>query len=198
MEEVYKLLIKNSLTPNQLYLLDCVKNKIKPILLTSVSLEAHRLVEDKWLIKKDDKYSLSDKAFILVNEIESYFKKTKKKTNTSILGDSYDKNIESYIETFPKEKLPSGKYARVNKKTIEECFRWFFNNYNYDWSVVLKATQNYVDEYYVNGYKYMRTSQYFIRKAEVDKTWSSELANYCDAVLNGSAEEQYVFKQNIV
>jgi hypothetical protein len=31
----------------------------------------------------------------------------------------------------------------------------------------------------------MRTSQYFIRKQSADKTYDSELANYCDMITNG-------------
>ena len=72
-------------------------------------------------------------------------------------------------------------------------------NHTYDWETVLMATKKYLDEYEANGYKYMRTSQYFIRKQEPDRSWSSELANYCDMYLNGTdSGNDYVFKEKVV
>jgi len=45
----------------------------------------------------------------------------------------------------------------------------------------------------------MRTSQYFIRKQGSDKTYDSELANYCDMLLNGSEDpSQTHFKEKVV
>ncbi len=47
----------------------------------------------------------------------------------------------------------------------------------------------YVNEYQSQNYKYMRTSQYFIRKLNpAEKTFESELANYCEVYLNGSED----------
>jgi len=31
----------------------------------------------------------------------------------------------------------------------------------------------------------MKNSQYFIRKQNTDKSWDSELANYCEIIING-------------
>ena len=47
----------------------------------------------------------------------------------------------------------------------------------------------YVDEYESKNYMFMRNSQYFIRKANQDKTWESELAGYCEIILNGGHNE---------
>ena len=116
------------------------------------------------------------------------------------MGEDFAQNIDDYLEIFPKFKLPSGKYARSNKKNLENTFRWFFENYDYNWTTLLSATQRYVNEFEVNGYKYMRTSQYFVRKQATDKTYDSELATYCDVILNG--DEDYDnsnhFGENIV
>ncbi len=70
---------------------------------------------------------------------------------------------------------------------------WFFENHSYDWELVFNATRLYLDQYERLGYKYMRTSQYFIRKQNADKTYDSELANYCDMILNGdtSADDNH-------
>jgi hypothetical protein len=94
-------------------------------------------------------------------------------------------HIDRYLSVFPKGKLPSGKPARVNKKNLEESFKWFFKNYTYDWDTILRATFYYVETYEKTNYMYMKNSQYFIRKQNTDKSWDSELANYCEIIING-------------
>ena len=43
----------------------------------------------------------------------------------------------------------------------------------------------------------MRTSQYFIRKQNVDKTWESELANYCELINNNPDVDVVYFKDQV-
>lgn len=186
MVDIFNKLIKNNLTPNQLYLLWCKKHNMCPLFNLNLTVEYMRLTNDGWLVE-DGK--LSGKGFVLVQELESFFKNSKKKTSSAIMGEDFDKRIDEYLEIFPKFKLPSGKYARTDKKNLENNFRWFFENHNYDWDTVINATKMYVDEYERQGYKYMRTSQYFIRKQNsVEKTFESELANYCEVYKNGDGD----------
>ena len=114
------------------------------------------------------------------------------------MGDSFLDNIKVYNEIFPNKKLSSGKYARVNPKTLENAFRWFFEIYDYSWDIILQATAKYVDEYEIRRFEYMRTSQYFVRKQNTDKTWDSDLATYCDLILSGSDEDTNYFKERVV
>jgi hypothetical protein len=114
------------------------------------------------------------------------------------MGELFLDNIITYNEIFPNKKLTSGKYARVNPKTLENAFRWFFETYDYNWETILKATEKYVDDYEIRRYEYMRTSQYFIRKQNTDKTWDSDLATYCDLVNNGPEEETNYFKERVI
>jgi len=187
MEEIFNRLIKNDLSPNKLYLLWCKKHSITPMFNLNIGIEYMRLKNDEWL---DENQELSSKSLILVQELESFFKNSKKKTSTNILGDNFICRIEEYLEIFPKFKLPSGKYARSDKKNLENNFRWFFENHSYDWDTVINATKMYVDDYERQGYKYMRTSQYFVRKLSIaEKTFESELANYCDTYLNGDNDD---------
>ena len=99
-----------------------------------------------------------------VEELNSYFRKSKKKTSKDLMGNNFDVYIKKYNSIFPVKKLGSGKYARTNLKNLEAGFRWFFDTYDYDWKVILEATSKYVEEYRLKNYEYMRTSQYFIRK----------------------------------
>ena len=44
----------------------------------------------------------------------------------------------------------------------------------------------------------MRTSQYFIRKQDPDKSYSSDLANYCEIILNGDEEDKPHYSVKVV
>jgi hypothetical protein len=56
----------------------------------------------------------------------------------------------------------------------------------------------YLDEYESRNWAYMRTSQYFIRKQNQDRTFDSDLANYCDMFINGLDTEDQHFKEKVV
>ena len=195
MLDIFNLLKKYKLTPNQFYLLYSMKYKIKTENFINISLELKRLKNDKW-IKEDNK--MTDKAMLVVEQVESFFKVQKKRTSTVLMGPDCIEKIKEYSEIFPKFKLPSGKYARTNIKTLEAGFRWFFSNFDYKWETILKATKIYVEEYEMNNYKYMKTSQYFVRKQMTDKSYESPLADYCEAILNGVEEQKNHFKEKVV
>jgi len=181
MEEIFNKLLIEGLTPNQFYILYCKHTNIVPSTSINSGIEILRLTNDEWI----DQNTLTVKSLALIKEIDSYFKTSKKKTAKAVMGDNFMVNIETYLELFPKFKLPSGKYARADKANLEGNFKWFFESHSYSWETIFDATRLYLDEYERQGYKYMRTSQYFIRKQSPDKTYDSELANYCDMITNG-------------
>ena len=157
MDEIFNKLIKEKLTPNSLYVLHCIKNKISVSkFLANSDLEVWRLISDGWL---NAELQLTSKSLIFMEELSSYFRKSKKKTSKDLMGDNFDTNIKLYNSLFPAKKLGSGKYARTNVKNLESGFRWFFENYDYTWETILKATRKYVLEYSMKNYEYMRTSQ---------------------------------------
>jgi len=197
MEEIFNRIIKSGLTPNAFYVLYNCKQGVESSKLINSSLEVTRLSAEGWLSDNN----VTPKGLNLIQDIDSYFKAKKKSTSKDILGANFMDKIEEYLEIFPKFKLPSGKYARSDKKNLENNFRWFFETHSYDWDTVINATKMYVDEYERQGYKYMRTSQYFIRKLNpAEKTFESELANYCEVYLNGSDDFGYDshFKEKVV
>jgi len=194
MKEIFDKLVKNELTPNSFYVLHCIKEKIVPNKFVNKSLEVKRLQQEGWLKENLD---LTSKSLIFIEEIEGYFKKSKKKSAKAIMGDDFIVCIKSYNNIFPSKKLGSGKYARVNAKNLESGFRWFFENFNYSWEIIYKATNKYVKDYELQNYDYMRTSQYFIRKQNVDKTWESDLANYCEIVSAKDYQDTVYFKDNV-
>lgn len=194
MEDIFLRLIGEGITPNSYYVLHCIKNAVIPCSFVNKELEKSRLVSDGWL---NEDLTLTDKSIIFTTEIDGFFKKSKKKTSSNLLGNNFMDNIKSYNEMFPNTKLSSGKYARSNPKNLESAFRWFFENYDYDWSIILSATTKYVGEYKMSNYNYMRTSQYFVRKQAVDKTWDSDLANYCELVINKPDDDLIFIKERL-
>lgn len=185
MKDLYKRIFEENLTPNSLYVLYCFREQRESNESVNANLELRRLIADGWI--SDNK--LSTKAISLLLDIDKMLKADKKKPIDQKIAENLDKFVEEYLEIFPKFKLPSGKYARSDKKNLENSFRWFFDTYSYDRETVLNATKMYVDEYERQGYKYMRTSQYFIRKQNpIEKIFESELANYCEVYLNGDGD----------
>jgi hypothetical protein len=196
MTEIFNRLINENLTPNTYYVLHCIKEKIVPNNFVNKELECKRLQKDKWLTED---LHLTSKSLIFMEEINGFFKRTKKKTSTDLMGSSFLQKIQEYVEIFPNRKLNSGKYARVNPKNLEAGFRWFFENYDYDWDLIIKATEKYVDEYSVRNYEYMRNSQYFVRRQNIDKSFESDLATYCE-IINTNPDDggDSYFKERIV
>ena len=195
MTEIFIKLFQNGLTPNSYYVLHCIKEKIIPHASVNKELECKRLQTNQWLTED---LQLTDKSIIFTTEIDGFFKKSKKKTSKDLLGHNFMQNIEAYVNIFPNKKLSSGKYARVPPKNLENAFRWFFETYNYNWETIFLATQKYVHEYESKNYDYMRTAQYFLRKQNVDKSWDSDLATYCEFLKDNPDDDVVLFPDLIV
>lgn len=195
MTDIFTRLIQEDLTPNTYYVLHCIREKIVPHKFVNKELECKRLQSNLWLTED---LQLTSKSLIFMEEINGYFKRTKKKTSQDLMGQGFVTNIQIYVEVFPNIKLSSGKYARVNAKNLEAPFKWFFENYDYDWETILKATERYIDEYSIRRYEYMRTAQYFIRKQNIDKSFESDLATYCEILRTKPDDEQVYFSEKVV
>jgi len=189
----------DKLTPNQLLLLYAVDNSTS-IETINPHLEIRGLVEQKYVnYEKGKSVDITKKGRDIIEKYDAYFTKAKKKTNIHLMGKEYTEKVEEYRELFPAGKLPHGKPARVNVKTLINNFRWFFENYDYTWEEVIDATKRYVNEYAQKDYLYMQTSQYFISKADQSKVKQSQLADYCDMIRDGVEEEDNNhFSENVV
>lgn len=195
MEEFWRMLIRNNLTPNQFYLLYSIQeSETTPLLNTSLEL---RILKSKggWFLENG---SLSAKAQKLIKEVDGYFKREVKRTNRLTMGSDFADKINKYNLLWPKMRLPSGKAARAAVGNLEPAFRWFFDNYKYSWETILQATSLYLDHKEAEKWEYTRNSQYFIRKQNNDKSWGSDLADYCQLIEDGghkSAENH--FSENV-
>jgi len=191
MNKLIECMVSSKLTPNQLYLLWCLQYGDTPININTHT-EVRYLKNSGHL---DDKNVITPLGLEAVSSLPKMISKAPAKPVVLL-----DDMIEKYLNLFPKGKLPSGKQARADKKNLKQCFAWFFKTYDYyNWDIVLKATAMYVDEYEPKGYLYMRTSQYFITKANPDRTRDSELANYCALVVTGdTTEDPKYFSEKVV
>ena len=82
MTEIFARLIQEKITPNTYYVLHCIKEKIVPFKFVSKDLEISRLISDNWL---DENLQLTSKSLIFIEELNGYFKKTKKKASRSTM-----------------------------------------------------------------------------------------------------------------
>lgn len=196
MWELFQIMLKNNLTPNQVLLLFGIKQGVSlPQVTNDDKLALERL---GYLILDNGKYTMSAEAKSLIVHLDNYFTKAKKKTDAQLMGQDFVDKINIYREIFPNIKLPSGKPARVNVKMLSESFRWLFETYDYTWEQIIKATKMYVNEYRDAQYMYMQTSQYFICKQDKHKVKSSTLADYCDMIRDGIETESKHFKENVI
>jgi len=185
MKLLFSFIESKDISPNSFYILWSIANSHKPM-VTNPYKELREL-QEKGLVTAE--YKLTEAGAKVLRDAEKQLgtKINEKEVFTSEEEQEY---IVQYLDMFPKGRLPSGKSARVNKKDIEKAFKWFFANYSYSWETVLKATAYYVDSYEKTNFLYMRNSQYFIGKTNPDRTKDSDLASYCEIILNGGHDEE--------
>jgi hypothetical protein len=197
MKEFYDFLIKNELTPNAHYVLYCMVYNI-PIVGIPYTLEQYKLSLNDYVNEHvaEDKtifYTITAKAAHVIHESEVYICniKTVKKVNKIDFKDWEDK-IKQYNELFPKGKKEGSSISfRTNPKELYEKFKWFFQEYpEYDWDMVLAATEKYIKVFEeANDYTYMQTSKYFIKKDDKNRVTTSTLSTHCYNIAEGNDEE---------
>lgn len=184
--ELMTEIVKQKVSPNQLYLMMAIRDKITTVLINP-SMELRILKTDGWVTEEG---CLTTQALSLLETIESSFQVKSKKQKKLVLGEDSAEYIAQYRELFPKGMLPSGVPGRVHVRELSTKFTWFFNNYNYTWETILEVTRRYVESYEAANYNYMKNSSYFISKQDKDKGLMSELANRIDQYLEGDEQEQ--------
>lgn len=171
---------KLGLTPNGLYILVCLQRGLTPKKV-DVPLETARLEAEGWL--KDG--ALTHQAAEAIAKA-TYLGRTSKSKFPLQKEDL--KMVDYYRLLFPPGKLPSGSSSRASVTELKPRFEWFFARYPqfYNWNLVLQATALYIDEYEPRQFEFMRNSENFIYKQDVNKIMKSMLADYCQQVLDGT------------
>jgi hypothetical protein len=134
----------------------------------------------------DEAGKLTNKGATILDEYETFIVKTKKKVASEVLGSDMNERIKEYRDIWPSKRLPSGELARQSNQELKDKFVWFFKTYpEYDWDVILDATDYYNEVFKRKNYMYMATSSYFIKKTNTTtKEVSSKLADYCQEILD--------------
>lgn len=187
MKKLFASITDARLNPNQLYVLYCIHNGLEARFVNiHLEMRALRLLE---YIDKNNK--LTPQGLLV---LENLCKEENKGKNVT------KEMIQEYQEMWPNIKLNSGKYARGDKSNLDTAFKWFLKTYDYSWATIIKATALYLDEYEAKNWEYMRTSQYFIRKGSNDKSFTSDLADYCSLIESGAYKQEVIktFKDKVV
>ena len=195
MKDLYDFLVKNKVSPNGLFVLNCVHNGYMYPNYVNFNHEQYRL-EITGHLKKDvtgvsPVYKITDKGVMLLKEAEHTLTKMKR-AKKNISTENWEENIAKYNEMFPKGKKEGASISfRTNPKELMERFIWFFKEYpEYTWELVFQATERYVNSFdETTGYTYMQTSKYFIKKEDKSKTITSTLATMCYNIKEGNDVE---------
>jgi hypothetical protein len=181
--QLWQTAIRYKITPNQLYFLDCCRERIKPTSIIDAEAEAAACKLKGFITEEGN---ISNLGSVILNEFETYLVKTKKKVTKEVLGEDFLDRVKEYREAFPDIRLPSGELARQSIKEVKDRLVWFFKNYpEYDWDLVLDAADYYNGVFKRKNYMYMVTSSYFIKKTNPQtKEVTSKLADYCQAILD--------------
>lgn len=185
MLNLFNLILKDGLTPNGLYfLMALVENRGVNTEMINYHAEKRILETSNFIVNN----KITDDAFKLIEKYKNLIKNSKLKTAQKTTKNDIN-NIEIYREMFPKGMLPSGSPARCTAKELEKRFSWFFDNFEYNWETVLKATKKYIDKYKNEDFLYMKTSAYFIMKLEKGMV-TSTLATYCQMILESPSLDE--------
>lgn len=195
-QEILDILAKEDMDINQMFILLAMDNKAIGLLdkydlgnsRIDVMLHQYQKLYIHGFIKQSEDetiYELTEKGKLIAESIQLSSKGSKQ------IEDSIKKLCTEYLAIFPDIKLPSGKKARCNIVEIEKKMRSFKKTFgprfkkDYGFTLedsdILEATKRYVEEYRMQGYKFMSTSSYFIQKRE-----ASLLADEIISLKNGT------------
>lgn len=185
--QLWTTLIKHRVSPNQIYFLDCCRERIQPSNDLINQTAEKNICELKGLINSEG--VITYKGLTILQEFETYLVKAKKIVNNAVLGDNQDEMINKYREYFPK-KLATGP-GRQSVRELKQKFVWFFKNHpDYTWEDVLEAANYYRYECAQRNNEYMANSSNFIKKDTMSKESVSKLADYCQLVIDMINDEE--------
>ena len=108
MWELFQIMLKDKITPNQCLLLFAVRNKISTPQINA-HLELKALKSNGYLITDGHKLIITDEGQKMIIKYNNYFVKSKKRTNSQIMGKDFLDNIKKYREMFPARKASKWK-----------------------------------------------------------------------------------------
>ena len=190
MMEIFKFLYTNHITPNGLFVLYSMNDKVGYPNYISHLTETHRLKLQGFIEGNDPKnYSITMKGFMIMKDVEKMMCHSKESVKLKSKYEDWQEHIVKYNSMFPTGKIEGCSVSyRTNPKELFERFKWFFIHFpEYSWDDVLTATKKYLKVFEDKGdNSYMQTSKYFIKKEDKSRAWSSGLATLCYNIANGN------------
>lgn len=185
------------ITPNQLFVLQSCKDKRDyGNFIPSVKLELTRLKDKGYL---DEKFNVTPAGEELLAKVDSLFQpgttvlldtdasvsSPAASTDAKVDKTAMQEQIETYRKLFPAGSI-NGRTYRNSVRELLPRFQWFFKHHSYPWDVIIEATERYIrTKKQTDGhYSFVRTSAYFVRKTDAGRCDISELANWCEVVIN--------------
>lgn len=169
MHNLIEKIERSNLSPNQYFLLFCLKNGIKPI---TESAEDIRILETKGYLGPN-KHILPKYGEVFADpEMEE-----KALTNNAV----------RFSRIFPPMILPSGAHSRGHLNVIKPKLKAFIDVYNFDWETIFQAAENYVTRFKQKNYNYMRNCPNFV----FNKDGESLLSLECEVVEHAKQIEEF-------
>lgn len=136
-----------------------------------------------------DKFSEEDIADMFVQ-----FTKKQQKEQLAEL-DYVDSWIDEWLKLFPLGVRSGSKLVRSDRSMCLKKMAAFIKNTRYDRDLIFHATKEYIREFALRDYAYMKCATYFIDK----KDEGSELAAQCEKCKNDdmTKEETNMFNEFI-
>jgi hypothetical protein len=191
MKELFTYLMANKITPNGLFALWTISEKVGYLNYINIVIELSKLERLNLITKIQCEnntctYNITSKGRIILITAAKHMASAKKTNKVTM--QEWESYIVTYNEMFPKGKKEGSAVGfRTNPKELLEKFSWFFEEYpEYSWENVLAATKSYTKEFEdKNDYTYMQTSKYFIKKEDKNRVVTSTLAQICYNISQG-------------
>lgn len=149
------------------------ENKANRLVLHYYDLIRKGLISDK-----NNMYSLTEKGQNFMATVINMFEEPKKVL--IVKNESVEDWFDEWIDLWPKGIKTGGKLIRSDKKDCFEKMKKFIKKYKHSSDIILKATQNYLDEFEKQNYQFIKSATYFIDK----RGEGSELAARCQDLID--------------
>jgi len=168
MEGLYKMCIKNNVTPNELIVLYTISiNHVAPAKIKR-DINIRDMITNELVVVIDKKPVITNKGKAILDQAINLFLKNHIKRDLT-KDPTFLENVEIYQSLWPKmNRIINGrKYPlRDPSKEVIQAFNKFFTDYpNQDWAVILDITQKYINSHKENM-DYMLGSKTFVYKTE--------------------------------
>lgn len=112
--------------------------------------------------------------------------------NKNIEEEKVEDWIEPWIALWPRGVITGGKLVRSDAKGCLKKLKAFIKDYKFTKYDIFKATISYIKSFESTNYAFMKAATNFIHK----RGEGSELASWCEKVLNTESEEIYTTIDN--